>query len=284
MGSESTVQQSCPQPATRIVLRGCAAPRAFAPTEDREQCCARGDEIGLATGIDLALLLATGVGPMVLTQSAWARIVAKGVLPAMPAMTRGPLLVATWPTAIDAEWTTLPRFALVDGSEPPASGDQGPCVDLARARRIEWTVAQASMQQPFSAHAAVSACTQPCDTDPASPSESMNSAAYLEVGGDVPVAVVADAEPFLQSLRFDIRPEGPDIDGLVGTAALGAARVEIDYLSDTPRAILSCELTTPREACYAAARCPRLPSLDYQHLCFGQPLQGLPLTCAPSGC
>jgi hypothetical protein len=271
-------------PATRIVLRGCAAPRTFTPMEQREACCQRGDEITNATGVDLALLLATGTGPMVLSHSAWMRTLAKGVFTATPAMTRGPLLIATWPTPIDAQWTTLPRFALVDGSEPPSTGDEGPCVDLARARRIEWTVRQASDQVPFAAHAAVSACPQPCDTDPSSPSESLNSAAYVELGGDIPVAVVDDAEPFLQSLRFDIRPEGPDIDGLVGAGALAAARLEIDYLSDTPRAIFSCELNTPRDACFAAARCPRLPSQDYQHLCFGQPLQGLPLSCAPSGC
>jgi hypothetical protein len=269
-------------PPTRVVLRACAAPRVFARTEAREACCARGDEITRASGIDLALLLATGVGPMVLSQSAWTRIAA--TLTPTPAMTAAPLLVATWPTPIAAEWTTLPRFALVDGAEPPSTGDEGPCVDLGRARRIEWTAAQTTMQTPFSPHAALSACVQPCDTDPSASSEALNSAAYLELGGAVPVAVVDDAEPFLQALRFDIRPEGPDIDGLVGAAALGAARLEIDYLADTPRAIFSCEPGATRDACYAASRCPRLPDANHEHLCFGLASHGLPATCAPSGC
>ncbi len=273
-------------PATRVVLRACAAPRVFVPTETRQTCCTRGDEFENpnTTGVDLALLLATGVGPMVLSQSAWLRVAAS--LPAVPVMTAAPLFVATWPVPIDAEWSTLPRFALVDGFEPPSSGDEGPCVDLGRSRRIEWTAAQAvaAGATPSAPHAATSACVQPCDTDPSETSLALNSAAYLEIGGAVPVAVVDDAEPFLQSLRFDIRPEGPDIDGLVGAAALGAARLELDYLNDTPRAIFSCEPNVPRDACYAAARCPRLPDNDHEHLCFGLPAHGLPAMCAPSGC
>jgi hypothetical protein len=274
-------------PPTRIVLRACAAPRVFVPTEPREQCCARGDEFTRATGADLSLLLATGVGPMVLSQSAWKRVAA--LLPTAPAMASAPLLVATWPTQIAASWTTMPRYALVDGFDPPATGDEGPCVDLGRARRIEWTNVQTANMQV--AHPAVAACVQPCDTDPNEPNEALSSAAYIELGGAIPVAVIDDAEPFLQALRFDIRPEGPDIDGLVGATALGAARLELDYLSDQPRAIFSCEPTATRDACYTAARCPRLPDSDHLHLCFGlgaplggTPGYGLPATCAPSGC
>lgn len=275
-------------PATRVVLRACAAPAPFSPEVQPHACCARGDELTPlnTTGVDLALLLATGVGPMVLTQSAFARVAA-GLTPA-PTMTAGPLLVATWPTPIPAEFTTLPRFALVDGSEPPSTGDEGPCVDLGRSRRIEWvanqTVIAAKMQTPFAPHPPSAACVQGCDLDPSEPTNPLNSAAYVEIGGAIPVAVVDDAEPYLQALRFDIRPEGPDIDGVVGAAALGAARLELDYLNDTPRAIFSCETNTPRDTCWASARCPRLPDHDHLHLCFGLPAHGLPVTCAPSGC
>jgi hypothetical protein len=275
-------------PATRVVLRACAAPEVFSPDVQPPACCKRGDELSdvNTTGVDLALLLATGVGPMVLTQSAFMRVAAK--VPAMAPMTSAPLLVATWPTPIAAQFTTLPRIAFVDGDEPPSTGDEGPCVDLGRARRIEWvarqTVAAGQMQTPFAPHPPVAACVPGCDLDPSEPTAPLNSAAYLEIGGAIPVAVVDDAEPFLQALRFDVRPEGPDIDGVVGAAALGAARLELDYLSDTSRAIFSCETNTPREVCWAAARCPRLPDNDHEHLCFGLPAHGLPVACAPSGC
>jgi len=267
-------------PATRVVFRACAAPDAFTPAGPRQLCCTRGDEIALATGVDLSLLFSSGTGPLVLSTAAWTRVAARLATTQTPppALTSAPLYVATWPTPISAMWTTLPRFALVDGFEPPSTGDEGPCVDLGRARRIEWVAAQQQADHD------VAACVEPCDTDPLETSEALNSAAYVELGGAVPVAVIADAEPYLQALRFDIRPEGPDIDGVVGAGALGAARVEVDYLSNPNRAIFSCETGAARDACYAAARCPRLPDHDAQHLCFGLVQHGLPVTCSPSGC
>jgi hypothetical protein len=262
-------------PPTRVVLRACAAPRVFVPTEPRELCCTRGAEVTLSTGVDLSLLVSTGVGPLVLSQSAWARVAAK--LPAAPALAQGDLLVATWPTAIPAGWATIPRLALVD-LEAGSNADPGPCVELGRSRRIEWVSYQQVMGPTNDA------CYQVCDTDPRQPDLAQNSAAYLELGGTIPVAVVADDDPFLQSLRFDIRPEGPEIDGLVGAGALGQARMELDYTSTPARAVLSCEPTATRDACWAAARCPRLPDRDQQHYCFGLGLHRLPAMCAPSGC
>jgi hypothetical protein len=269
-------------PATRIVLRGCGAPRAFAIDEPREACCTRGTEISRATGVDLALVMATGAGPVVLSRTAWTKLLA--VLPAPPAMMSAPLLLPTWPTPIPADWSTIPRLALVDGGEPPPGGDQGPCVDLARSRRIEWVAVRQQANQ------ALAECVQTCDTDANEPGLALNSAAYVEVGGGIPVAVVADTEPFLQALRFDFRPAGPDIDGLVGAGALGATRVEVDYLDEPAMAIFSCEpdATTgaapPRDVCYSAPRCPRLPDGGQTHLCFGLPAHHLPATCTPSGC
>ena len=109
-----------------------------------------------------------------------------------------------------------------------------------------------------------------------------NSAAYLEISGAIPVAVISDDEPFLQGLRFDILPEGPELDGLVGAAALGRARMELDYVSSNPRAVFSCETDAPRDACWSAARCPQLPDHSSVHYCFGLGPHGLPPTCAPA--
>jgi len=260
---------------TRIVLRTCAAPAAFSPDQARDMCCKDPDAARLATGIDLALLLDTGTGPMVLGQSAWDRVKAK--LTDVPVESSGQLLIATWPTAIAATWSTIPRFAVVD-NETEANVDPGPCVELGRSRRIE----QVSFQTVNGI--APDACTQPCDNDPREPDKAQNSAAYLELTGPIPVAVIADEEPYLQGLRFDVRPEGPEVDGLIGAGALGRARLEIDYQSAPGLAVFSCELDAPRSECWAAARCPRLPSASDLHRCFGLPPHGLAPTCAPSGC
>jgi len=99
-----------------------------------------------------------------------------------------------------------PRLALVDLESSPAN-DPGPCVELSRARRIRWVANQQSKNPD------VAACVQPCDTDPTQSSVAQNSAAYLELGGALPVAVIADDEDLLQSLRFDVRPADPRSTG-----------------------------------------------------------------------
>src|SRR5262249_40676726 len=128
-------------PPTRIVLRGCAAPRAFVPSEDKQLdvCCPRGDEVTNSTGIDLSLLVATGVGPLVLSEPAWPRVsqyMASQNVPVAPSHSSDDMLLATWGAVKVEQWTSIPRLALVD-LEVGANDDPGPCVELGRARRIE---------------------------------------------------------------------------------------------------------------------------------------------------
>jgi hypothetical protein len=265
-------------PPTRVVLRTCANADPFDPAGPPQACCTRAAASSptIATGVDMSLLIETGVGPLVLSQSAWNRLWAASTGLVAPTEMPGSLLVATWPTPMDAAWTTIPRFALID-LQIGSADDPGACVELARSRRIEWVSYQNVMlNNPV--------CVQPCDTDPREPSKAQTSAAYVELSGQIPVAVIADDEPFLQTLRADVRPEGPDLDGLVGAAALGRSRLEIDYRAQSPRAIFSCEPDDMRATCWAAASCPRLPGAGDTHTCFDLPYHGLPAVCAPNGC
>jgi hypothetical protein len=268
-------------PATRVLLRGCVGAAPFAPTDDIVACCQRTDADTLATGANLSLLLATGVGPTILGESAWARVVAAGAATGQtfpePVPASASLWIGTWPIPLDARWTTLPRLALVD-NELGANNDPGACVELARARRLE-QVSYRTVNTPET-----NTCFQPCDADERELGKAQNSAAYLELGGQIPVAIIADTEPFLQGLRFDIRAEGPDLDGLIGAGALGQSRVEIDYVSDQTRALFSCETNAEREKCRAVPRCPRLPTREGEHVCFGLPLHGQAATCDTSLC
>jgi hypothetical protein len=268
---------------SRIVMRTCAVPNDFSPATAPTPvpaCCKETDaeSATMKSGIDLALVLDTGVGPLVLSEDAWARILP--LLGSVPDPTKGELLVATWPTPIPARWSTIPKYALVDLETGPAT-DPGPCVELARARRLEqvsYQVVQDAMNQVQTA-----ACTQPCDADPREPDKAQNSAAYLEVTGQIPVAIIPNDSPYLQGLRFDLRPEEPEVDGVIGAGALKRSRVEIDYVSSPSRAVFSCESDAQRADCFAAARCPRLPDASTQHLCFGLPQHGFVPVC-PSGC
>ena len=266
---------------TRIVARTCAAPGAFEPeAASIDACCNAPDAARLASGANVALLLATGVGPLVLGESAWARVAAAmaAATPAAapPALTDAPLLIATWPTPINARWTSIPRLALVN-METNADNDPGACVELGRSRRIEW------MERRQVDNPALAACVQPCDADSQSSGKAQNSAAYLEIGNGIPVAVISDDEPWLQGLRFDVRPEGPELDGVLGAAALGPAHVEIDYRNNPHRLIAACD-GAARADCFAGGRCPRLPDQSQTHLCFGLAAHGLPQKCEPSQC
>jgi hypothetical protein len=267
-------------PATRVVLRGCAVPADFTPDMPRDVCCTGPDAARLATGVDLSLMIDTGLGPMLLSQSAWSKVSAAVATP-LPTPVPGTVSLATWSQPIEVGWSSLPRFALVD-LEVGAMNDPGACVELGRARRTE----QVSYQ--IAVNMSQDTCAQPCDTDQRGTGLAQSSAAYLEISGptpgQIPVAIIPDEHPFLQALRFDIRPEGPELDGVVGVAALGRARVELDYRSSPARAIFSCESGAPRTECWAGARCPRLPSHDDRHFCFGLPEHRLAPSCAASGC
>ena len=279
-------------PATRVVLRTCMVPDAFSPDKGSPKlsiagCTTPAAAIAQASGVDLALMVDTGVGPIVLAASAWARVVAAAakatpspiVLPPAPSSPASPapppLYVASWPEPIDVLlWAAIPRYALVN-LEIGNNDDPGPCVELGRARRTE------IVSYNTVVHPELDLCGAPCDLDPNNAGVAQNSAAYLEVSGAIPVAVIADDELFLQGLRFDVLPEGPELDGLVGAAAFGRARMELDYLSSPSRAVFSCETDAPRAACWAAARCPQLPDHGSVHYCFDLPAHGLPPTCAP---
>ena len=173
-------------------------------------------------------------------------------------------------------WATIPRFVLINLEAGP-DNDPGPCVELGRSRRTEMV----SYQNQVVAAPAPALCGARCDVDPNNTGEAANSAAYLEISGQIPVAVIADDDEFLQGLRFDVLPEGPELDGLVGANALGRSRLELDYLSSPARAVFSCETDAPREVCWAAARCPQLPDPSSVHYCFGLGPHGLPASCVP---
>lgn len=268
-------------PRTRVVLRGCAAPERFDPDAAVPRCCRDQERRpGLNTGSDVSLVLATGTGPIVLGRGAWDRIAAR--TPGLGAPAPGAALLSPYLAGpVPASWTTLPRLALVD-QESGDQTDPGPCVELGRARRIE-QVARAQAAA-FAAGEPSAACAEPCDRDPSDRAKAQNSAAYVELGAGLPVAVVDDASPLLQSLRFEIRPEGPEVDGLLGAWALAQLHLEIDYQSTDERLILSCAggpcAGGDRDACWAAARCPRLPGRGSERSCFCLPKHGLPQSCA----
>jgi len=264
---------------SRAVFRVCAAPDAADPVADPQPvCCSRADAVTQATGANLALVMATGVGPTVLAQSAWNRVVATQAV-APPAPAPGPTLFIPWLSApvTGVTWSTLPRLALVDLEVDP-SVNPGACVELGRARRMEWIERHQTATSP--------ACFQPCDADLGDASKAQNSAGYLEIGGPVPVAIIPDGTGFLESLRAELRQQGPQVDGLLGADILAPTNLELNYGNNPSRALFSCAPGVARTSCLASPRCVRQNSPGDIHSCFGLPPQPrpAPTMCLPSGC
>jgi hypothetical protein len=277
---------------SRLLLRACAVPPPFRRDDPLPaQCCAT-DLFRLGVGANLSLLLSTGVGPVVLGQAAWERVLRLPELQATPpAMEARPLIVAFSPTPVPARWATIPRLALVDRQADLVS-DPGPCAELGRAHRIE----QVALSQSQNSEHAL--CALPCDREGRAGTLAENSAAYLELEGQIEVAVIDDETPFLQGIRAEVRPQGPEVDGLVGARALARTHLEIDYFNPDPRAIFSCEpyvitatnvpaMPAPIAdvgvssglGCRAVGSCPRLPDGTQTHRCFGLLPHGLPKIC-----
>ena len=267
-------------PPSRVVVRACGGPTPFDPDAlEPERCCKRGDEVGLATGTNLALVVATGIGPLVLSQSAWNRVAAGQLTsPLTPPVPGATLLIPTLPAPLtNVSWSTLPRIALVNQELDDAT-NPGACVDLGRARRLEW------IEHHQSEDGTTGACPLPCDTDPRDATKAQNAAAYVEFGENIPVAVLPDSTPLLQALRAEIRPEGPEIDGLIGANLFAQTTMEIDYRSKPGRAVIACAPGVVQTTCKSSPRCPRLVNPGDARACFGQPRRSLPLACDVSVC
>ena len=239
-------------PNSRVVLAACAGPRAFAAT-DSVETCAPGQAGIRASGADLMLAVGTGEGPAILSQSAWARVAA-GLGLAANVGVEGELFTPFSALPTSALFVALPRLALFQGVTD--SSWLGPCPELARARRIEWVLA----------NQANGSCFEPCDVDGQQP---VSTHSYLELGGSLLAAVVPDTSAIILSLNADVAAK-PRVDGLIGAATLAGTRLRIDYQAQPQgRVITSCLDGETRDTCFVAPGCPGL-SQGQQHVCFGQ--------------
>ena len=255
---QSGGEPSLALPDARIVLAACAAPRGFSTTEPQETC-ARGEVALRASGQDLMLAVGTGEGPLIVSQSAWQRIAALMGM-ASDAGTAGNLYTPFSTAPIAAHFLTVPRLAVFQGAD---SGWGGPCAELARARRVEWALANQG------------ACFQPCD---ASNGRAATTQAYLELGGAIDLAVVSETSDVIRSINVDSPPK-PQVDGIIGAGTLAGTRLRLDYTAKPQgRVIAACEEGSTQDQCWTASSCPGL-SATGQTVCFGQTVPAWPPAC-----
>lgn len=194
IGDEQVLYQ-----ATRIAVPACTGSAA--------------DAASGPTGKDAFFLLATGVGRTVLARSAWKRITGAtdAEIDALPTTT----LYLGGAAGVTVATATLPDLELVARE----ADERGPCLELYLSRVL--SSLSSCPQTVMDAFDLQCTCT---GDDP-----DCSAGAAAELRREVPVVLLDDAHPLLQSIRNELRPTFAEVDGLIGMETLGSFLLDIDY-------------------------------------------------------
>jgi hypothetical protein len=199
-------------PKRRIAFGACLAYGEGDATADD------GNELGA----NVELVLSTAIGPTILTETAYERWrVAAGLDPVPPVAPVTVLLPSGPLTGIPA---TIDRLALVGRDDD----DRGPC------RQV---YAHHLLTERDCTEAEVDDETCPCPGD----ASGCSVPAVLELSTTpIAVLIVPDDDPTIQALRAELRPETAEIDGILGTAALAATAIDVEYELPHERVLIRC--------------------------------------------
>lgn len=186
----------------RVALGACAAYDITVGT---------GDERPSYAGVDLLFVLSTGIAPSILGQAAYERY-ARAV-PGTPSLSSLADTTLYLPSgAITGKAGTIQRLALTG----EASELRGPCKEL-YANYLMST--DECTKRPTISN----------DDCPCNEGRFCRTAGAVELDTTLDVVVVSDVNPLLQALRNELRPDLPEVDGILGVHALSALSVDFDY-------------------------------------------------------
>ena len=207
----------------RITLHTCLAPDPDPALPQSER------------GADVLLVASTGVGVTILGATAYERYRQSQAHLASPPPPRAALPVDTvfLPSGlVTGNRGTLPSLALVGGS---GANTRAPC------------------RQVYAHHLMTERNCQDGDDCPCDITQStfcpVPAIMELAPSGGFAVLVVDDTDPTLQALRTELRPDQPEVDGILGLDAMRLAELDIDYPHD--RVLTRC----------ASDRCTTRPEL-----------------------
>ena len=181
-------------------------------------------------GSDVLLVVSTSIGITILGESAYQRYLQAH--PDAPGPTgSGVVYMPSGPVA--GQRARIDRLALVAA---PTSNALAPCRQIYAHRLLSAHAlrnTQTECAEPGAVPPADSGLLDcPCKNGDAS----CPVPAILELDatsdGGLDILVVPDSDPTLQALRTELRPDQPEVDGLLGTNALRAAEIDVDYPHD----------------------------------------------------
>jgi hypothetical protein len=205
----------------RITLQACLGPDPDpGPTPDIATLRQR--------GADALFVMSTSIGVSILDESAYARYrVARPEAPALIALPAASVMLPSGNVA--GRRANINALALVATS---TSNALAPCRQVYAHRVL-------TSRTPVASECAIRGQFDP--NNPAKldcPCENGNQFCAVPAVVDltppagVDVLIVSDDDPTLQSLRTELRPDQPEVDGLLGTDVLRAAEIDVDYPHD----------------------------------------------------
>ena len=176
-------------------------------------------------GADALLVLSTGVGVTILGETAYARYrLSHPLAKPLAELTPGTVNLPSGP--IRGGMGTIDNLALV------ATSSSSP---------------RAACRQVYGSHLILQRDCELGDDCPCEDGDIFCSQpAIVELASVIDVLVVSDADPTLQALRTELRPDQAEVDGILGTNALRTAEIDIDYPHNRVLARCSADGCTTR--------------------------------------
>jgi hypothetical protein len=216
----------------RITLQACLGPNS---DPDPSKMIPEG-----ARGTDALLVATTGIGISMVNEATYARY--RDGHPGAPALADLAQATVYMPSGLVAgRRAHVDALALVGA---PISNSLAPCRQIYAHRLLTTYKLDETACTPDSNNQLPFDC--PCDDN----STFCGVPAVLELTppAGIDVLVIPDSDPTLQALRTELRPDQPEVDGLLGTDLLRAAEIDVDYPHD--RLLARCRgdgcLTRPR--------------------------------------
>lgn len=197
-------------------------------------------------GADALMVASTGVGITLLGTAAYERYrLARPGAPTLDTLPEDTVLLASGP--ISGKRTTIDRLALVARS---STTPRAPCRSAFGHHLL--TERNCNRSDDCICEGGDTFCAVPAVVE-------------LSPPAGIAILVIADDEPILQALRTELRPDQPEVDGILGTDAIRNAELDIDYPHD--RVLARCT----NVGCSTRPALPAVEDRDHVQACIGAP-------------